>query len=118
MHVYALKKISGYLKLTRNRGLILNPNRELFNIDSYLDADFSGMYRHENLDDTSFANSCTSYIIKILDCPVLWPPKLQTETSLLTTEAEIFDIAQNYRELFPVIDMTKYIGKSVKLTIG
>ena len=98
--------------------MILNPNRELFNIDSYLDADFSGMYRHENLDDTSFANSCTSYIIKILDCPVLWPPKLQTETSLLTTEAEIFDIAQNYRELFPVIDMTKYIGKSVKLTIG
>ena len=31
-------------------------------------------------------------------------------------EAEIVDLDHNCRELFPVIDMTKYIGKSVGLT--
>ena len=90
--------------------MTLNPNREILNIDSYPDADFSRMYRHEKLDDTYFFNRRTSYIINILDFPVLWQPKLQIETSLLTMEAEFFDLAQNDRELFPVIDMTKYLG--------
>ena len=45
-HEEALKRIGPYLKLTRDHGLILNHNRELFNIDSYLDTDLSGMYVH------------------------------------------------------------------------
>ena len=36
-HGEALKKIGQYLKLTRDRGLILNSNMELFNIFSYTD---------------------------------------------------------------------------------
>ena len=40
------------------------------------------------------------------------------ETALSTMESDIVDLAHNCRELFPMIDMTKYIGKSVRLTIG
>ena len=55
----ALKQISRYLKLTRDRGLILNPNRELFKIDGYPDAYFSGMYVHEKPTDPACVKSCT-----------------------------------------------------------
>ena len=97
LHAYSLKKIGRYLKITRYRGLILNTNNNIFNIDSYPDADFSGMYRHDKPDDTSFVKSRTIYIIKILDFPVLCQSKLQTETSLSTIKSEIVDLAQNCR---------------------
>ena len=45
-HEDYLKQIGRYLKLARYHGLNLNTNRELFNIDSYLDTDLSGMYVH------------------------------------------------------------------------
>ena len=59
----ALKRIGWYLKMTWDRGLILNTNRELFNIDSYSDAYFSGMYGHENPTDPTCVKSCTGYVI-------------------------------------------------------
>ena len=40
LHEESLKQIGQYLKLTWDCGLIMNPNRELFNIDGYPDADF------------------------------------------------------------------------------
>ena len=72
LHEYALKQICRYLKLTRDLGLILNHNRELFNINIYPDADFYGMYRHEKPSDTVFGKSLTGYIITFSDFPVLW----------------------------------------------
>ena len=58
-HDEALKQIVWYFKLTRDRVLILNPNRELFNIDGYPDAYFSGMYVHEKPTDPACVKSCT-----------------------------------------------------------
>ena len=69
-HKEALKQISRYLKLTRDCGLILNTNRELFNIDSYPGVYFSGMYGHDNLDDPVCVNSRTYYVITFSDCRV------------------------------------------------
>ena len=46
-HELALKRIGRYLKATSERGLVLNPPREL-KIDCYPDADFAGMYGYEN----------------------------------------------------------------------
>ena len=74
----ALKQINLYLKLNRDRGLILNPNRELFNIDSYPDAYFSVIYGHENLTDTTCVKSLSVYAIKFSDCPILWQYNIQT----------------------------------------
>ena len=45
-HEVALKGIGRYLKATREKGLILNPCKEL-QIDDYPDADFAGLYGHE-----------------------------------------------------------------------
>ena len=43
LHGEDFKIIGWYLKLTWDRGLILNPKMELFKIDGYPDADLSGM---------------------------------------------------------------------------
>ena len=71
LHEENFNQIGRYLKLTLDIGLILNTNRELFNIDSYPDADFSGMYVHENPTDPSFVNILTCCVITFSDCPVL-----------------------------------------------
>ena len=117
-HEEALKRIGRYLKLTQDHGLILNPNRDILNVDSYPYTYFSGTYGHDNPTYPVFVKSRTNYIIKISYCPVLWQPKLHTETALLTTEAECFALDHNCRYFPPVIDMTKFLGKSIGLPIG
>ena len=92
-----LNRIGCYLKLTRDCGLILNTNTGLFKIVSYPDSYFFGIYGNEKSTDTTCVNSCTSYVIKFSDCPVLYQSKLQTETELYTMEVEIFAVAHNCR---------------------
>ena len=70
-HEEALKQISQYLKLTRDCGLVLNPNVDLFKIYSYPYAYFDGMYGHENLTCPECVNSCTGYVSTFSYCPVL-----------------------------------------------
>ena len=72
LHEYSLNQVVRYLKQTRNRGLILNTNMEILNIDGYPDADFAGMYEHEKPDDPAIVKSRISYIITFSYCPVLW----------------------------------------------
>ena len=45
-HEQAVKRIGRYLKQTRDKGLVLNPTKDLdqLNIDCYPDADFAGLY--------------------------------------------------------------------------
>ena len=46
-HVATLKRIGRYLKGTADKGLILHPSRSL-QVDCYPDADFAGLYGHED----------------------------------------------------------------------
>ena len=117
-HETALKRIGRYLKATRDRGLILNPNSDVCKLDCYPDADFAGMYGHEIPTDPACVKSRTGFVITFADCPVYWASKLQTETALSTMESEINALAHSYRELFPIIDITKSLGQAVGLPIG
>ena len=87
-------------------------------VDAYPDADFAGTYWHKNPDDPTCAKSRTGFIITFADFPVLWIYKLQTKTALSTMEVETITIAYGCREMFPIINITKYIGKSVGLSVG
>jgi len=109
IHEIALKRISRYLKATRNKGLILDPCKEL-RIDNYPAANLAGMYGHEVITDPSCVKSCTGFIITVANCPVLWISKLQQETALSTMEAEIIVLAHSCRELFPIMDMVTQLG--------
>eukprot|EP00956_Cyclotella_meneghiniana_P018181 scaffold30080_cov40-Cyclotella_meneghiniana.AAC.1 len=86
-HVAALKRIGRYLKGTKSRGLILNPSKHL-HVDCYPDADFAGLYGHEDKQDPHCVRSRTGYVILLANCPILWKSKLQTEIALSTMEAE------------------------------
>ena len=96
---------------------MLDPNYNIFKFDEYPDAEFSVMYRQNNPDDLSCANSCTGIIIKFADCTFLWISKLQTETALFTIEPEIISLAHCCLELFPIINMTQSLKKSVGLPV-
>jgi hypothetical protein len=117
-HELALKRIGRYLKATRDKGMILNPSKELYKLDAYPDADFCGLFGHEKPTDPTCVKSRTGYVINFADCPVLWQSKLQTETALSTMESEIIALAHCCRELFPIIDITKSLGDAMNLPIG
>jgi hypothetical protein len=87
-HEDALKRIGRYLKGALENGLILNPSDDL-KIDCYPDADFAGIWNHDEKQDPHCVRSQTGYVICLSDCrPVLWISKLQTEMTLSTMEAE------------------------------
>ena len=56
-HEEALKHIGRYLKATHDRGLVFNPTTGKLQIDAYPDADFAGMFGHEDHTDPSCVKS-------------------------------------------------------------
>jgi hypothetical protein len=86
-------------------------------IDAYPDADFAGMYGHEEHTDPACAKSRIGFIIIFADCPVFWQSKLQTEMALSSMEAKIIALSACCRELFPMMDMVSSMIKSVQLPI-
>jgi hypothetical protein len=86
-HELALIRIGQYLKLTRDKGLILRPTDEM-GIDCYVDADFAGLWNVEDPQDPTSAKSRTGYVLCIAGCPVIWASKLQSDIALSTMEAE------------------------------
>jgi len=102
------------LNATREKGLILNHSEEL-SVDTYPDADFTGLYGHQKPTDPSCAKYRTGFIINVANCPMLWMFKLQTKIALSTMEAEIIALAYCCRELFPIMDQVRELGTVVGL---
>jgi hypothetical protein len=86
-HEMALIRIGQYLKGTVEKGLVFKPNGTLV-IDCYVDADFAGLWPHEDKDDPTCVKSHSGYVICISDCPVIWCSKLQHDIATSTMEAE------------------------------
>ena len=105
----ALNIIGLYLKVIRNKVLVINPNPEL-NIDFYPDADFSGIYGHDKATDPSFVKSKTFYSVTVTLSSVLWYSKFQTETDFLAIEAEIIAMYHSWKELFLIMNMVDILG--------
>ncbi len=96
----------------------MNPSSDVCKIDAYPDADFAGMYGHEDHTDPACAKSCTGFIITFAEFPVFWQSKLQTETALSTMDAKIIALSACCRELFPIIDMVHLLAEATNLPIG
>ena len=75
------------------------------------------MYGHEIPTDTDCVKIRTGFVVTFADCPVYWASKLQTETALTEMESEINALSHSFRELFPIIDITKLLGQAVGLPI-
>ena len=116
-HVNALKRIGRYLKGTRNKGIIMCPMSKL-QVVCYPDADFAGLYNHEDSQDPHCVRSRTGYVILLAGCPVLWKSKLQTKIALSTMEAEYVALSQSCKDLFPLLDQIKELGNAVGLPVS
>jgi hypothetical protein len=98
-----------------DKGLIMTPTDDP-RVDCYPDADFAGLYGHEDVQDPHCARSRTGYVITAFGCPVLWRSKLQTEIALSTMEAEYVAISAACKDLFPVVNMIKELSRTVGLS--
>jgi hypothetical protein len=78
-HEQALKRIGRYLKVTRDKGLILKPCPNL-RIDAFPDANFAGLYGYAKITCSEVVKSRTGFLITVCQCPMVWVSKLQTET--------------------------------------
>jgi hypothetical protein len=97
------------------QGLIMKPTTEA-RIDCYPDADFAGLYGHEDSQDPSCAKSRTGYIILAFNCPVLWRSRIQTLVAASTMEAEYVALSTACKDFFPIIDLVKELSGAVGLS--
>ena len=80
-HAKAVRWLAHYLKATRDKGIILRPD-ETQNLNMYIDADFAGNWNREESNDRDTVQSRHGYVIKYLDCPIIWKSQMQTEIAL------------------------------------
>ena len=81
--------------------MIIRPDMTL-NLDCYADADFAGLWTHEDPHDTLSVKSRTGYIMTLGEVPVIWTSKMQTEIAMSTMEAEYIAVSTAMKELIPL----------------
>jgi hypothetical protein len=115
-HELALIPIGRYLKGTMDKGMILS-STDFPQVDCYPNADFAGLYGHENSQDPHCACSRTGYVITAFGCPVLWKSRLQTKIALSTMEAEYVALSTACKDRFPIVDMVQELASAVGLGV-
>ena len=109
-HEIGFKHIVIYLKGTKDKGIIMEPDLDNMRIDIYAGADFSNVYTTGGGIDPISIKSRTRVLLTFENLPVLWTSNLQTELSLSTLEAEYIALSQGIRELvFARILMAKLV---------
>jgi hypothetical protein len=79
---------------TRDKGLLIQPNGSLA-LDTYMDADFAGLWNYEDLQDKDCVQSRSNFHITLGDSPISWKSKLQTGIATSTMESEYIAISQS-----------------------
>jgi hypothetical protein len=100
-HAIAVKSIIRYLKRTSDKGMILRPTGTL-DLDLYVDADFCGLYGHEDDSKVDAARSRTGYVILLSSFPLIWKSQLQASISCSTLEAEYTALSYSLKALLPL----------------
>ena len=111
-HAIAVKKIVRYLLRTHEQGTTVKPLPEL-KLDTFVDADFAGLYGSDPPEERTSAISRTGYIIKLSNMPLVWKSQLQTTITLSTMEAEYSALSASMRVLIPIREMLLEFEKYV-----
>jgi hypothetical protein len=98
LHEKAVERIIYYLQCTRDKPLIMKPNKNL-SFDAYCDNDFAGVWHQEFALLRDSCLSRTGCIIVLAGVPIHWSRKLQTEITPISTEAEYIALSQCCRAL-------------------
>jgi hypothetical protein len=100
-HAAAVKGIIRYLKRTRDQGMILKPTGTL-DLDLYVDADFCGMFNHEDATNPDSARSRTGFVIMLSGFPLIWKSQFQSSITCSTLEAEYNALSYSLKALLPL----------------
>ena len=86
-------------------------------MDCCVDADFAGLFGVEDPVDPISVKSRTSYVIMIVNCPLLWVSKLQKEISLSKWESECVALSSSLRDVIPIQNLVKDVMVAVGLDV-
>ena len=70
-HETAVKRIYRYLQGTNYNGIVFNPSKKLV-VDCYADADFAGLWGHEDPQDPICAGSRPGFVVTFANFLLLW----------------------------------------------
>ena len=105
-HAVPVKRILCYLNSTKDKGMNLQPTKNLV-INCYVDADFAGLWKAEDNQDPLCVKSRSGFLITFMGCPLHWVSKLQSQIALSTMEAEYIALSQAMRELIGFREILK-----------
>ena len=74
-HKISVKRICRYLQGTNDNFLVFNLSKTLV-VDFYADADFTGLWGHEDPQDPIRARSIIGFVVTFANFPLLWVSKL------------------------------------------
>ena len=103
-----MKRICRYLHGTEDNSIVFNPYNKLV-VDCYADADFAGLWVHEDPQDPIFARSRTGFVVTFDNCPLLWVSKLQTEIAISTLHSEYVALSHSGRALLALKSIIKEV---------
>ncbi|MEM7283838.1 MAG: reverse transcriptase domain-containing protein, partial [Pseudomonadota bacterium] len=70
-HEEAVKRICRYLLKTKDRGLIMKPDKTR-GLECFVDADWAGSWQERSSHDCLSAHSRTGFVIMFAGCPIMW----------------------------------------------
>ena len=111
-HETAVKRLFWYLQGTKDNVLVFNPYKKLV-VDCYADADFAGLWGHEDPQDPICARSITGFVVTFSHCPLLWVSKLQTEIALSTLHSDYVALSNSVRALLPLKSLIKEVNENL-----
>ena len=107
-HETAEQRICRYLQGTKDNGLVFNLPKKLV-VDCYDDADFAGLWGHEDPQDPICAIIRTGFVVNFSNFPLLWVSKIQTEIALSTLHYEYVALSHSVRALLPLKSLIKEV---------
>ena len=87
-----------------------------FDLDCYVDADFAGLWPHEDKQDPTCVKSRTGYVLSVANCPIVWKSTLQSSIALSTSESEYNALSTAMREVLPLKDLVETIQFSIGIS--
>jgi hypothetical protein len=105
-HRDAIKWLGRYLKGTRDKGLILNPDGKS-GLEVYVDTDFVGNWDPDDTQSRDSARSRHGYIIKYNGCLILWKSQMATEIAMSSTESKYTGASCVLQEAIPIMNLLK-----------
>jgi len=69
-HEVGLKHIARYLKGTKDKGMIINPDSNMLRFDLYVDTDLAGFFSAENKHDPIIVKSRTGVLLNFGGVPI------------------------------------------------